>query len=102
MASLEVFEPYTSYSLHWFPYELTRCRALRESTVSTRALYGNFKFRPPFPDLDQKAKTAPGRREPMALTLKRRPTSSTRRCSVCNVEYEDRRQHRVWVSLRVA
>src|SRR5215510_7033466 len=51
MASLEVFEPYTSYSLHWFPYELTRCASLRDSTVSTRALYGNFKFRPAFPRL---------------------------------------------------
>src|SRR5262245_28811 len=51
MASLEVFEPYTSYSLHWFPYELTRCANLRDSTVSTRALYGNFKNRPAFPQL---------------------------------------------------
>ncbi len=29
MASLEVFEPYTSPRLHWFPYELTRCKNLR-------------------------------------------------------------------------
>jgi hypothetical protein len=51
MANLEVFEPYTSYSLHWFPYEPTTCASLRDSTVSTRALYGNSKFRPAFPRL---------------------------------------------------
>lgn len=41
MESLEEFTPYTSYRLHWFPYELTRCPKLRRSTVSTRAVYGN-------------------------------------------------------------
>ncbi len=49
MESLKVFTPYTSYRLHWFPYEITRCKNLRKSTVSTRALYGNFKNHPPFP-----------------------------------------------------
>ena len=29
IASLEVFEPYTSQRLHWFPYELTRCGNLK-------------------------------------------------------------------------
>jgi hypothetical protein len=38
MASLEEFDPYTSYRLHWFPYELLRCKNLRRSRVSTRAL----------------------------------------------------------------
>lgn len=42
-----------------FPYELTRCPRLRASVVSTRALYGNFKYRPPFPAL----------REPHVLPL---------------------------------
>ncbi|SCL41688.1 hypothetical protein GA0074692_6446 [Micromonospora pallida] len=51
MTSLEFFDPYTSYRLHWYPYELTRCAKLVDSRVSTRALYGNFKFRPPFPTL---------------------------------------------------
>jgi hypothetical protein len=45
MSSLEVFDPYTSYRLHWFPYEITCCPKLRYSRVSTRALYGNFKYR---------------------------------------------------------
>jgi len=46
MTSLEEFTPYTSYRLHWFPYEITRCRKLTRSTVSTRALFGNYKLRP--------------------------------------------------------
>jgi len=54
MTHLEEFTPYTSYRLHWFPYEITRCQHLRDSTVSTRALYGNFKSRPPFPRLQGK------------------------------------------------
>lgn len=49
MTNLEEFSPYTSHRLHWFPYEITRCPKLRDSTVSTRSLYGNFKYRPPFP-----------------------------------------------------
>jgi hypothetical protein len=28
MESLEEFTPYTSYKLHWFPYEITRCKKL--------------------------------------------------------------------------
>ena len=40
MSELEKFDPYTSYRLHWFPYEITRCRRLKDSTVSTRAIYG--------------------------------------------------------------
>jgi hypothetical protein len=45
------FTPYMSYRLHWSPYEITRGARLNESSVSTRALYGNHKFRPPFPRL---------------------------------------------------
>ena len=43
MASLEVFEPYNSRRLHWFPYELTRCKNLKYSTVSTRSLFGELQ-----------------------------------------------------------
>ena len=87
MTSLREFVPYTSYRLHWFPYEITRCRELNDSTVSTRALYGNFKFRPPFPLL---APATPRTRGPI------------RPCSVCKHPYEDLELHRVWISLRVA
>lgn len=51
MYSLEEFNPYTSYCLHWFPYEITQCYNLRESCISTRALYGNPKNHAPFPKL---------------------------------------------------
>ncbi len=87
MTSLRMFTPYTSYRLHWLPYEITRCRELRSSTISTRALYGNFKFRPPFPLL---APTTPLAHGP------------TRPCSVCDRPYEDLQRYRVWISLRVA
>lgn len=49
--ALSYLDIYTSYRLHFLPYELTRCEQLRDSRVSTRALFGNFKHRPPFPDL---------------------------------------------------
>jgi uncharacterized protein (TIGR02996 family) len=97
MTSLVDFVPYTSYRLHWFPFEITQCPNLRKSTVSTRALYGNVKYRPPFPRLDADALTAPGRMEPTQLY-----GTANRTCSVCDRRYEDRRLHRVWVSLRVA
>jgi hypothetical protein len=85
MESLEEFHPYTSYGLHWFPYEITRCRRLRSSTVSTRALYGNYKYRPPFPSL-----------EPAIAEL------VPERCSVCDGPVDPSRVEQVWVSLGVA
>lgn len=100
MESLESFDPYTSYRLHWFPYEITRCKNLRGSRVSTRALYGNYKYRPPFPRLEPGMHA--GRVEPSELPLKCSALGTIRRCSVCDKPFEDRRQHRVWISLRVA
>jgi len=93
MTSLSSFEPYTSYRLHWMPYEVTRCTNLRSSTVSTRALYGNFKQRWPFPDLTTTRRRPPGGGVP-----------TTRNCSVCTKVFvdEQQHQHRVWISLRVA
>jgi uncharacterized protein (TIGR02996 family) len=102
MVSLEKFVPYTSYRLHWFPYEITRCQKLRNSTVSTRALYGNYKYRPPFPRLHSGSAITPGRIEPTRLPLKRWRGTLTRTCSVCGRPFEDRRRHRVWISLGVA
>jgi hypothetical protein len=87
MDSLERFEPYTSYRLHWFPYEITKCQKLRNSTISTRALYGNFKNRPPFPNL---------RRNPVRYPLDEIP------CSVCGRVLEQSRINQVWISLLVA
>jgi uncharacterized protein (TIGR02996 family) len=85
MTSLRSFEPYTSYRLHWLPYEITRCKMLTGSTVSTRALYGNYKFRSPFPSLPE-AHYPP----------------VTRPCSVCRRPFTDTGAHRVWITLVVA
>jgi hypothetical protein len=101
MASLEVFEPYTSYSLHWFPYELTRCASLRDSTVSTRALYGNFKFRPAFPRLQPEGALAslpdPDDLDPGVWGVESIPS-----CSVCDGPIAPARFSQRWISIRVA
>jgi hypothetical protein len=80
MTNLTTFEPYTSYRLHWFPYEITRCTKLVDSTVSTRALYGNYKYRPPFPATSDDA-------------------ADVRDCSVCDGPAT--RLHQVWITLGV-
>jgi hypothetical protein len=98
MTSLEVFEPYTSYSLHWFPYELTRCLGLRDSTVSTRALYGNFTYRYPFPRLQPRgALPASSDLDPRVWGVEQIHT-----CSVCDGPIDPARFRQVWLSLRVA
>ncbi len=85
MTNLEEFDPYTSRCLHWFPYEFTRCERLTRSRVSTRCLYGNYKYRPPFPRLPQ---------IPTALA----PAT----CSVCGGLFSQKKTHQAWISLRVA
>lgn len=85
MTNLEEFDPYTSRCLHWFPYEITRCRHLKRSRVSTRCLYGNYKYRPPFPRLPQISST---------LT----PTA----CSVCKGPFLPQGRKQMWISLWVA
>ncbi|WP_244178772.1 leucine-rich repeat domain-containing protein [Streptomyces rubellomurinus] len=101
MTSLQEFTPYTSYRLHWFPYELTRCPSLKRSTVSTRALYGNEKLRPPFPSLRSgRASTGAfglGDVEPGEWGA-----TSISACSVCDRSLEGIEIHQVWISLRVA
>ena len=81
MSNLEVFDTYQSLRLHWYPYELTRCTRLNSSRVSTRALYGNFMYRPPFPDLRPPAEPGPS-------------------CSVCAGPAGDA-PGQVWISLGV-
>jgi hypothetical protein len=99
MASLEVFEPYTSYSLHWFPYELTRCAHLRDSTVSTRAIYGNFKYRPPFPPLRPRGALANAGTD---LDPEIWGVDAIAACSVCSGPIDPARFRQVWISLRIA
>lgn len=85
MTNLEEFDPYTSYCLHWFPYEIMRCRNLNRSRVSTRALYGNYKHRPPFPRLP-------------VIAAEFAPAA----CSVCRGPFAEGGPHQRWISLRVA
>ncbi|QKW23814.1 hypothetical protein HUT16_36145 [Kitasatospora sp. NA04385] len=102
MRALEEFTPYTSYRLHWFPYELARLPLLRRSTVSTRALYGNPKTRTPFPVLA----------EPTAATAATTATAwdpavwgtdSVGACSVCDGPVAGvAGLHQAWISLRTS
>lgn len=102
MVSLEAFEPYTSYSLHWFPYELTRCANLRDSTVSTRALYGNFKLRPPFPALQPDGALAAAWAHGHDLDPGVWGVERIVSCSVCTGPIEPDKFQQRWISLRVA
>jgi hypothetical protein len=81
LSSLRELDLYTSYSLHWLPYEVTRCRNLRASRMSTRALYGNKKTRLPFPRLSR----------PIDALL---PTT----CSVCDRPFGERAPHLFWTT----
>lgn len=86
MVSLEYFDPYTSYNLHWFPFEITNCKKLKDSRVSTRILYGNFKNRMGFP------------------SLKNNPIKyfgEVVYCSVCNKSMTYSETNQLWISLNV-
>jgi len=85
MKRLEVFDIYTSYRLHWLPFEIIRCANLRGSRISTRALYGNYKYRPPFPRLPS-----------------RRSGSFSKDCSVCRKALATESTVQLWISLRIA
>lgn len=87
MSSLEDLDVYTSRRLHWFPYEITRCRELRDSRVSTRSLYGNFKYRPPFPPL--------GNVDPLG-------SEPRGHCSMCGLPLPEGDIQLVWISLLIA
>ncbi|NMH86601.1 leucine-rich repeat domain-containing protein [Flavivirga algicola] len=86
MESLEKFTPYTSYGLRWFPYEITKCKKLKDSTVSTRALFGNFKNKKPFPDLTD---------NPVNYF-------DNNKCSLCGKRETKSRFEQYWLSIRVA
>jgi hypothetical protein len=98
MTSLAIFEPYTSRSLHWFPYELTRCANLSSSTVSTRAVYGNFKNRATFPRLQPRGALA----DHAELDPQVWGADSITSCSVCDGPIDPARFRQVWISLLVA
>lgn len=87
MDSLEYFDIYTSYQLHWLPYEIIKCKSLKDSRISTRALYGNYKNRMGFPRLNH---------NPI------RYAGETIRCSVCDKEMTYEQTNQVWITLRIA
>ncbi|MFF7443284.1 leucine-rich repeat domain-containing protein [Streptomyces sp. NPDC008122] len=101
MTSLEEFTPYTSYRLHWLPYEITRCQKLTRSTVSTRALFGNEKLRSPFPRL-QSPRDSVADLDLENLDPRRRGATAIHSCSVCDHPIARGGLHQVWISLRVA
>ena len=101
LTELQTFTPYTSYRLHWLPFELTYCKKLVDSTVSTRALYGNFKRRPPFPRLTRWQDAFGGRTDVVELLKADWQLEVERNCSVCQQVYIDNQEHRVWISLSV-
>jgi hypothetical protein len=86
MESLEYFDPYTSYDLHWFPYEITKCKKLKVSRVSIRTLYGNYKNRMGFPRLT---------RNPV------RYLDNLVHCSVCGQVMTYEQTNQLWISLWV-
>jgi hypothetical protein len=86
MSKLQELDVYTSYQLHWVPFEVTRCTRLKLSRFSTRALYGNYKYRPPFP----------------RLGVPESKLNLPARCSVCRRTLEPEKVHQAWISLLVA
>jgi len=84
LKSLRNLDIYTSYFLHWLPYEVMRCKNLGDSRMSTRALYGNAKTRLPFPRLSI----------PLA-------TLAPSTCSVCDRGFGERTPHVWWTTQRV-
>ena len=86
MEALEYFDPYTSYDLHWFPYEITKCKNLKDSRISTRTLYGNWKNRMGFPRLTH---------NPV------RYSDETVNCSICNKTMTYEQTNQLWISLSV-
>jgi hypothetical protein len=86
LTNLEELDLYTSYRLHWLPFEVTRCKKLKRSSFSTRALYGNYKYRWPFPRLH----------EPIASLM-----PASRECSVCRSPISEGNVLQAWISLRV-
>ncbi|MFD3920528.1 leucine-rich repeat domain-containing protein [Streptomyces sp. NPDC058595] len=99
MTRLEGFSPYTSRRLHWFPYEITRCGRLVNSTVSTRSIYGNYKYRPPSPPLLPPGDTVP---DLDGLASARWGATAARTCSVCTGHIPATGPHQAWLSRAVA
>ena len=87
MEALEYFDVYTSYHLHWLPYELTKCKNLKDSRISTRVLFGNYKNRMGFPKLHHSPVRYHGEKV---------------NCSICSKQMNYADTNQMWISLNVA
>jgi uncharacterized protein (TIGR02996 family) len=95
MAVLHDFDPYTSYALHFYPYELRRAGPGRSGPnfrESTRAVYGNGKSEMGFPRL------TPDRK----LDRYWAGHSLMRRCCSCAEPFRDRGHYRGWIGQSLA
>jgi hypothetical protein len=101
MESLERLDVYMCHRLHWLPYEITRCRKLKDSAASTRALYGNYKFRHPFPRLQPGGVPASGQ-DLRHLAPEVFGADSATTCSVCGNPLAGHDLRQVWLSRLVA
>ena len=86
MESLVYFDPYTSYDLHWFPFDIYKCKKLKESRISTRALYGNYKNRMGFPKIDH---------NPV------RYLGDNLKCNICEKELTYETTNQMWITAYV-
>lgn len=86
MDALETFSTYTSHRLHWYPFEITHCKKLSGSKVSTRALYTHLKGKRGYPDLQNNPVRYHG---------------DSVKCSVCRKEMDYRQTNQLWISLQV-
>lgn len=100
MANLVELDTYTSYRLHWLPYELTRCAKLEATKFSTRALYGNYKYRPPFPELEGPL-SSPRDVDLRNLPPERYGAPAITTCSVCRMPLATAGLYQAWISLKV-
>jgi hypothetical protein len=69
--------------------------------MSTRAVYGNYKYRPPFPEL----RTAPTADEDITLDDLEPGVwgaAAVRSCSVCDRSFDADELRQVWISLHVS
>lgn len=86
MESLEYLDLYTSYELFWLPFEIIECKNLKESRISTKVLYGNYKNRKGFPKLNNNPITY---------------ESKLIKCSVCKKEIYPEQHDQLWISLKI-
>jgi hypothetical protein len=100
MENLVQLDAYMSYRLHWLPYEVTRCFRLDETVFSTRALYGNYKFRSAFPRLDSPILSTAGV-DLENLPPDRHGAPAITTCSVCRTPLKPAGLYQAWISLNV-